>query len=55
MALTTLLSAAPAFIALALRTAVLASFAIATAWAEIDTTRHLLTDYVTVKSLGGKD
>ena len=36
-------------------TAVRASFAIATSWQEIDGARHDLTDYVTVKSLGGKD
>jgi phosphohistidine phosphatase len=36
-------------------TGVRASFAIATAWAEIAGTRHKLIDYVTVKSLGGKD
>lgn len=36
-------------------TGVRASFAIAGNWAEIDGTRHKLVDYVTVKSLGGKD
>jgi phosphohistidine phosphatase len=35
-------------------TAVRASFAIETPWREIDGTRHVLTDYVTVKSLVGK-
>jgi phosphohistidine phosphatase len=36
-------------------TTVRASFAVATGWAEIGGARHELTDYVTVKSLGGKD
>jgi len=36
-------------------TAVRASFAIETPWRDIGGGRHLLTDYVTVKSLGGKD
>lgn len=34
-------------------TGVRCRFVIATSWAEIDTTRHRLIDYVTVKSLGG--
>jgi phosphohistidine phosphatase len=36
-------------------TGVRVSFAIAGSWAEIDGTRHKLVDYVTVKSLDGKD
>lgn len=36
-------------------TAVRASFAIETQWAGVDGQRHRLIDYVTVKSLGGKD
>jgi phosphohistidine phosphatase len=36
-------------------TGVRVRFVIGTAWAEIDTTRHRLVDYVTVKSLGGRD
>jgi len=36
-------------------TGVRARFVIATKWAEIDSTRHRLVDYVTVKSLGGVD
>lgn len=36
-------------------TGVRASFVIATSWAAIDSARHKLADYVTVKSLGGKD
>jgi phosphohistidine phosphatase len=36
-------------------TGVRARFVIATSWAELDTVRHRLVDYVTVKSLGGKD
>ena len=36
-------------------TGVRASFVIATSWAEIAGARHRLTDYVTVKSLGGED
>ncbi len=36
-------------------TGVRARFVVATSWAEIDSTRHRLVDYVTVKSLGGKD
>jgi len=28
---------------------------IGTSWADIDAERHRLVDYVTVKSLGGKD
>jgi phosphohistidine phosphatase len=36
-------------------TGVRASFAVATRWSEIDGARHPLVDYVTIKSLGGKD
>jgi phosphohistidine phosphatase len=36
-------------------TGVRARFAIGTGWADIDNARHRLIDYVTVKSLGGKD
>jgi phosphohistidine phosphatase len=36
-------------------TGVRCRFVIGTDWAEIDTTRHRLIDYVTVKSLGGRD
>ncbi len=36
-------------------TSVRVSFAIAGSWAEIDGTRHKLVDYVTLKSLDGKD
>jgi len=36
-------------------TAVRASFAIASTWAALEAARHRLVDYVTVKSLGGKD
>jgi phosphohistidine phosphatase len=36
-------------------TGVRARFVIGTSWAEIDSTRHRLVDYVTVKSLGGED
>jgi phosphohistidine phosphatase len=36
-------------------TGVRARFVIGTSWAEIDSTRHRLVDYVTVKLLGGKD
>ena len=36
-------------------TGVRVRFVIATSWAEIDSTRHRLVDYVTVKSLGGVD
>jgi phosphohistidine phosphatase len=36
-------------------TGVRCRFVIATGWAEIDTTRHRLVDYVTVKSLGARD
>jgi|SRR5215469_6461240 len=36
-------------------TGVRCRFVIATSWAEIDSTRHRLIDYVTVKSLGGED
>jgi phosphohistidine phosphatase len=36
-------------------TGVRCRFTIGTSWAEIDSTRHNLVDYVTVKSLGGED
>jgi phosphohistidine phosphatase len=36
-------------------TGVRARLVVATSWAEIDSSRHRLIDYVTVKSLGGKD
>jgi phosphohistidine phosphatase len=36
-------------------TGVRTRFVIATDWAEIDSTRHRMVDYVTVKSLGGVD
>ncbi len=36
-------------------TGVRVRFVIGTSWAAIDTTRHRLVDYVTIKSLGGKD
>jgi phosphohistidine phosphatase len=36
-------------------TGVRVSFAIATTWAAIDGSRHKIVDYVTVKSLGGKE
>jgi phosphohistidine phosphatase len=36
-------------------TGVRVRFVIATSWAEIDSTRHRLIDYVTIKSLGGRD
>jgi phosphohistidine phosphatase len=36
-------------------TSVRVSFAIATTWAKIDGSRHKIVDYVTVKSLGGKE
>ena len=36
-------------------TGVRCRFVIATSWAEIDSERHRLIDYVTVKSLGGRD
>jgi phosphohistidine phosphatase len=36
-------------------TGVRCRFVIATSWAEIDSTRHRLVDYVTVKSLGGDE
>jgi phosphohistidine phosphatase len=36
-------------------TGVRASFAVATRWSAIEGERHRLVDYVTVKSLGGKD
>ncbi|HXP04166.1 MAG TPA: histidine phosphatase family protein [Stellaceae bacterium] len=36
-------------------TGVRARFVIATSWAELDSARHRLVDYVTVKSLGAKD
>jgi phosphohistidine phosphatase len=36
-------------------TGVRTRFVIGTSWAEIDSTRHRLIDYVTVKSLGGVD
>jgi len=36
-------------------TGVRARFVIGTSWAEIDSARHRLVDYVTVKSLGGDD
>jgi hypothetical protein len=34
-------------------TGVRAGFIVGTSWAEIDSTRHRLVDYVTVKSLDG--
>jgi len=36
-------------------TGVRTRFVIGTSWAEIDSTRHRLIDYVTIKSLGGGD
>jgi phosphohistidine phosphatase len=36
-------------------TGVRTRFVIGTSWAEIDTERHRLVDYVTIKSLGGRD
>jgi phosphohistidine phosphatase len=36
-------------------TGVRCRFVIGTSWAEIDSTRHRLVDYVTIKSLGGRD
>ena len=36
-------------------TGVRVSFAIATTWGAIDSSRHRLVDYITVKSLGGKE
>ena len=36
-------------------TGVRVRFTVATSWAELDTSRHRLVDYVTVKSLGGED
>ena len=36
-------------------TGVRVRFVIGTSWAEIDSTRHRLVDYVTVRSLGGED
>jgi phosphohistidine phosphatase len=36
-------------------TGVRVSFAIDAAWCEIDGSRHPIVDYVTIRSLGGKD
>jgi phosphohistidine phosphatase len=36
-------------------TGVRCRFVIGTSWADIDSTRHRLVDYVTVKALGGRD
>ncbi len=58
LALALAAAASPGFSTLAngkFPTGVRCRFVIGTDWAEIDSTRHRMVDYVTIKSLGGRD